>query len=203
MEANSVKRSDDMSGRIAIVRPGESPDPETNALLKELQEGWFGDIGMFGTIARIPTLLKRMVPVFEAFFAQGVVEPQLIELMRLKMGVINDCTYCLDVRAQGVDVRTKEAYVQSTRQPQAGDILTEREALAVCLGERLALDPHTVTDEFFEKLQAVFTDEEIVNLVFAGSIFNWGATFNIALHTTGDGLSGQRTDHSYVQVAVV
>jgi hypothetical protein len=47
-----------------------------------------------------------------------------------------------------------------------------------------------VTDEFFEKLRAVFTDEEIVNLVFAGSIFNWGATFNIALHTTVTALAG-------------
>ena len=38
-------------------------------------------------------------------------------------------------------------------EPQPGDNLTEREALAVSLAERIALDPHTVTDEFFDTLK--------------------------------------------------
>jgi hypothetical protein len=48
---------------------------------------------MFGVIGRRPELLKSVVPVFEAFFDKGLVEPHIFELMRVKTGQINDCTY--------------------------------------------------------------------------------------------------------------
>ena len=67
-------------------------------------------------------------------------------------------------------------------QPQPSDMLTPREALGVSLAERMALDPHTVTDEFFESLREHFTDDEIVEMVFACSIFNWGNKFNITMN---------------------
>ena len=44
--------------------------------------------------------------------------------------------------------------------------------------ERIALDPHTVTDEFFAELEKTFSEEEIV---FACGIFNWGNKFNITM----------------------
>jgi len=77
-------------------------------------------------------------------------------------------------------VGPKEAACAS-HQPQAGDELTDREALGVSLAERMALDPHTVTDEFFAKLTEHFTDDEIVEMVFACGIFNWGNKFNITM----------------------
>ncbi len=67
-------------------------------------------------------------------------------------------------------------------QPQPGDALTAREALAVSLAERIALDPHTVTDEFFDSLKEHFSEDEIVEMVFACSIFNWGNKFNITMN---------------------
>lgn len=68
-----------------------------------------------------------------------------------------------------------------THQPAAGDSLNDREALAVSLAERIALDPHTVTDEFFARLREHFTDDEIVEMVYACGIFNWGNKFNITM----------------------
>ncbi len=67
-------------------------------------------------------------------------------------------------------------------QPKAGDVLNDREALGVSLAERIALDPHTVTDDFFESLRQHFTDDEIVEMVFACGIFNWGNKFNITMN---------------------
>jgi len=67
-------------------------------------------------------------------------------------------------------------------QPQPGDVLNEREALAVSLAERMALDPHTVTDAFFESLKEHFSEDEIVEMAFACSIFNWGNKFNITMN---------------------
>lgn len=59
--------------------------------------------------------------------------------------------------------------------------LTPREAAAVKLAERMARDPHEVDDDFFAELRQHFTDEEIVELAFAASIFNWGNKFNITM----------------------
>ena len=83
------------------------------------------------------------------------------------------------------------------RQPQASDTLNEREAMAVSLAERIALDPHTVTDEFFESLRDHFTDDEIVEMVFACSIFNWGNKFNITMNLDSSPESAYPTGMEY------
>ena len=82
-------------------------------------------------------------------------------------------------------------------QPKAGDVLTDREALGVSLAERIALDPHTVTDDFFAQLQQHFSDDEIVEMVFACGIFNWGNKFNITMNMDSADESTYETDMQY------
>ncbi len=82
-----------MGTRIRPLQPGESPDPEANAILEDGRTGWWGDSAMFGTIARRPELLKSIVNVFASFFGPGKIEPHIHEMMRLKTGQINDCAY--------------------------------------------------------------------------------------------------------------
>jgi len=65
--------------------------------------------------------------------------------------------------------------------------LTTREALAVELAERIAGDPHSVTSEFWNSLKEEFSDDELVELSFACSIFNWGNKFNITMQLDTDG----------------
>ena len=172
-----------MSTRIKPLRSSESPDAQVNEILAGVEAGgWWADPAMFGTIAHRPELLKAIVPTFEAFFANGIVEPHIYELMRLKTGQINDCAYCMAVRTQGVKdtVQTKE-HAMLEHQPEPSDALNEREAVAIQLAERIALDPHTVDASFWEKLSGVFSNEEIVEMVFASGIFNWGNKFNITM----------------------
>jgi hypothetical protein len=82
-----------MPTRIKPLKPGESPDPEVNELIQSCADGWWEDTSMFGVIGRRPEALKTIVPVFVSFFANGIVEPHIHEMMRLKTGQINDCTY--------------------------------------------------------------------------------------------------------------
>jgi alkylhydroperoxidase family enzyme len=99
------------------------------------------------------------------------------------------------------EVSKREAECQK-HQPKAGDSLNEREAMAVSLAERVALDPHTVTDEFFSDLENVFSEEEIVEMVFACGIFNWGNKFNITMHMDSDSDSEYASDMAYRQEAI-
>ena len=82
-------------------------------------------------------------------------------------------------------------------QPKAGDALNEREALGISLAERIALDPHTVTDEFFAQLKEHFSEDEIVEMVFACSIFNWGNKFNITMNMDSADESEYHQDMEY------
>lgn len=88
-------------------------------------------------------------------------------------------------------------------QPEAGEVLNEREAVAVQLAERIALDPHTVDDAFFAKTKRQFSDDEIVELVFACGIFNWGNKFNITMHLDSDEASEYAKGLSYRQESLV
>jgi alkylhydroperoxidase family enzyme len=166
--------------RFQPIKAGASPDPQVNLLLEGAKNGWWKDTAMFGLIARQPALLKTIVPVFEAFFAGGRIPAQTLEMMRLKTGEINDCTYCKAVRCES----TREA-IAAKESAIFGeidfDVLPLDEALAVQLAEYMAGDPNYIPDGFFEKLQTVYTEDQIIELVFAASIFNWGNKFNITM----------------------
>ena len=166
--------------RCKAIQPGQSTDPEVNKLLEGARDGWWKDTSMFGTIGRQPSLLKAIVPVFESFFGGGRIPPHVFEMMRLKTGEINDCTYCKEVRTEGVRevVKEKESAI-------FGEVDFDRlpldEALAVQLAEYIAGDPNYIPDGFFEKLGKVYSEEQIVELVFACGIFNFGNKFNITM----------------------
>ncbi len=68
------------------------------------------------------------------------------------------------------------------------DELPRREGLAVALAQRMAADPHSVTGEFWDELKQVFTEDELVEMVFACGIFNWGNKFNITMQLDTDGV---------------
>jgi alkylhydroperoxidase family enzyme len=169
-----------MSNLIQPIKCGESSDSAVNDLLQQARDGWWKDGAMFGVLARQPSLLKTIVPVFEAFFMAGRFPPQLFELMRLKTGEINRCGYCATVRVAGIreQVAPKECAVLGKIDEKG---LSRREFLAVRLAEQMAGDPNSIADSFYLELKAEFSDEEIVELVFACAIFNFGNKFNITM----------------------
>ncbi len=87
----------------------------------------------------------------------------------------------------------------AVHQPQPGEHLSVREALGVSLAERIALDPHTVTDDFFAQLRQHFSDDEIVEMVYACGIFNWGNKFNITMNLDSSEESEYETGMTYRQ----
>lgn len=169
-----------MSSIVEPIKPGESEDAEVNKLLQDAVDGWWNDSAMFGAIAHQPDLLKTIIPVFAAFFMAGRIPPHMFELMRLKTGEINRCTYCATVRAAGIrdDVQPKE---EAVFRDIDADALTRREYLGVRLAEFMAGDPNYIPDSFYDELREEFTEAEIVELVFGCSIFNFGNKFNITM----------------------
>src|SRR5688500_8610720 len=173
-----------MSARIKSIAAGSSYDPAINSLIDFAKNG-FGDTQMFGLLARRPELLKRTASMFAYFLAGegGLIEPRLLELMRVRGAHLNACTYCATVRLQPVaeEVKAKEAAlgladvsgmtksqaIAALHDKMASGEFTSREAAAISLVDRLVVDPHSVDDTAFAMLRKHFSDEEIIELVCA------------------------------------
>ena len=195
-----------MSARIQSVAAGSSDDPAINSLIDFAKNG-FGDTQMFGLLARRPELLKRIASAFAYFLAGegGLIEPRLLELMRVRGAHLNACTYCATVRLQPVAdaVKAKEAAlgvcdisgmtksqaVKALRHKLKKGEFTPREAAAISLVDRIIVDPHSVNDALFAELRKHFSEEEIIELVCASSLFTWAGTLNtvVRLDTDPDG----------------
>ena len=131
----------------------------------------------------------------------GLIEPRLLELMRVRGAHLNACTYCATVRLQPVaeEVKAKEpalgvcdisGMTKSQAMAALRDTLkksefTPREAAAISL----VIDAHSVDDAVFAELHKHFSDEEIIELVCASSLFTWAGTLNtvVRLDTDPDG----------------
>lgn len=187
-----------MTARIQSLPAGSSQDPAVNAIVDFAKQG-FGDTQMFGLLARRPELLKRAAAMFAYFLGGqgGLIEPELLELMRLRGANLNACTYCATVRLQPVAsaVKPKEGALglrdissMTKSQAQAAlkdslktESLSPREAAAITLVDRLIVDPHGVDDKLFAELRRHFSEEEIIELICASSFFSWAGTLNTAL----------------------
>lgn len=159
----------DMSPRIEPIAPGESDDETVNQILTESAEGWYKDSAYFGAVAHQPRLLKRLVETFRLFPRSSSIDATTLELMRLRVAAVHGCAYCGTVRTWEVkdDIEPKEDAVFAD-QIQADD-LTRREELAVRVADFMSRDPHQFTDEFFDELCEVYSDEAIIEiLLFAG-----------------------------------
>jgi alkylhydroperoxidase family enzyme len=89
------------------------------------------------------------------------------EAARLRIAQINGCLFCLDWRTDrgdGVVVEDDfDAAVASWRDAGA-DVLDDRARLAAEYAERYALDHHGLDDDFWSRMSAAYSQQEIVEL---------------------------------------
>lgn len=148
----------------------EAVDEPTAKLLREAQKGWYEDAAYFGVMAHQPTLLDRVVALFEAFPQSDEIDPALLELMRLKIAQDHQCAYCGTVRTAEIrdEVAAKERALFANE--LENEMFTHRERLAVDLADRLSADPLSVDDAFFAGLRESFSDPELLELLLFASL---------------------------------
>ena len=79
--------------------------------------------------------------------------------------------------------------------------LSRREALAIELVDRMVADPHTVDERFFGQLKGSFSEDELIELVFAAALFIWGNHFNITMRVDTDPESAYPHNLAYAETA--
>lgn len=131
----------------------------------------------------------------EGAVAQSSLEPELLELVRLRASQINGCGYCVDMhakdaRAMGEDDQRLHLVAVWREAPCFSP--RERAALAWC--ESLTrLPDNDVPAPLFEQLSACFSPEEIVALTLAVVAINGWNRFAVSLRSpVGSYVSNRR-----------
>lgn len=93
------------------------------------------------------------------------------EAARLRVAQINGCMFCLDWRTDRDGETVPDWYMDEVARWRDSDRLDDRSRLAAEFAERFAQDHHGIDEEFWQRLRAEYTDEELVELSM--SVGSW------------------------------
>jgi AhpD family alkylhydroperoxidase len=131
-----------------------------------------------------PAAMEAMTSLEKAVRTSSL-EPELLELVKLRASQLNGCGYCVDMHTKdaeviGVDVQRLHLTVAWREAPCYS--ARERAALAWC--ESLTLLPGSdVPDDLYAELSSQFSSEEIVALTLAIVAINGWNRFAVGLRS--------------------
>jgi AhpD family alkylhydroperoxidase len=145
-----------------------------------------------------PEALRAMSGL-EGVVRESSLEPELLELVRMRASQLNGCAHCLDMHSKDARARgenEQRLYVLSVWRDAPFYSERERSALGWC--EALTLLPSSgVPDAVFEEVARRFDEEEIVALTLAIVAINGWNRFAIGLRSpVGHYVSPHRLKHA-------
>lgn len=111
----------------------------------------------------------RILVELENYIEKAGLEPDLVELVKLRASQINGCAYCIDMHTK--DARSRGESEQRLYEVSAwreAPFYSERERAALAWAEAVTLiSKDQVPDEIYESVKAHFTEKELVDLTLA------------------------------------
>lgn len=138
--------------------------------------------------ARLPrqAIPVKTIQALIAFSATLGIDPQLRELVNLRVSQINGCAFCMDMHSaalvqQGVPPRQLYALAGWR---EAHRLFDARERAALAWAEAVnAIPARSPSDDEFQEMKKHFNDTEIAQLTFAvGAIRTWNM-MNVSMRT--------------------
>lgn len=156
--------------RIEPIPWDDLPD-ETRAMMEAgTATGMYSTTVPLQIIAYSTAAMTAMHRQYEATFRKGVMEPRLVELLRLHSAQTASCDPCSSSRKDDSITDDDVACLLSPDSEQFG--LRERAALRFF--DQLAGDHHAIDDHTFRELAEVFTTAEIIEMAYLCSNFLGG-----------------------------
>ena len=98
-------------------------------------------------------------------YANHGLSERMFEACRMRVAQINGCPICLATRRpESTNAGVTEDIYSEVTNYRTSSLFDAREKLAIEYTEKFMLDHHSLSDDFFDRLHALFTDEEIMNL---------------------------------------
>ncbi|GAA2285939.1 carboxymuconolactone decarboxylase family protein [Streptomyces hawaiiensis] len=101
-------------------------------------------------------------------------EPELLELVRIRASQINGCAFCLDLHTRDARERGEtERRLHTLNAWRETPFFTERERAALALTEAVTLvHDGRVPDAVYAEAAAVFDENQIAALIWAATVIN-------------------------------
>lgn len=106
-----------------------------------------------------------------AVYADSTLGLREFEAARLRIAQINGCLFCQDWRTERDGVKVEEAFAGAVTDWRTTDAFDDRTRLAAEYAERYALDHHNLDEDFWARMTASYSQQEIVELSM--SIGSW------------------------------
>lgn len=160
--------------RMPLIEPQALPP-----FLKAVHDAAPPDNDLGRNFARVFGPHPDLVQAYQTFYhpwhtgAQGVLEPRLKELIRLRIATLNGCVLCKTVRMAPDVVSEDEAASGVDHADAAG--FTPRERAAIHFAEKMAVDHHSICDDDVAAMRGHFSDAEFLELsMMAGQYIGFG-----------------------------
>jgi alkylhydroperoxidase family enzyme len=119
-----------------------------------------------------PKMAAGMGALSEAVYGNTQLSVREREAARWTIALVNDCAVCQDTRARdGAAGGVDEGFYGEVADWRSSGTLSERERLAAEFAQRFALDHQAMDDEFWARLRATFTDDEVADLIICCGMF--------------------------------
>lgn len=123
--------------------------------------------------AKVPDLLQKMVDLNKAVEDSGF-DRHILHLVKLRASQINGCSYCVDMHVKEArkDGETEQR-IHLVSAWRESPLFSERERAALEWTEALTLLPQSrADDQYYQPLNAHFSDVEIVQLTLLIGVIN-------------------------------
>ncbi|MCZ6603622.1 MAG: peroxidase-related enzyme [Alphaproteobacteria bacterium] len=169
--------------RMRPLDPAEYGDLAEDFVLSEKAVGFVTN--NLRVMARRPEIARSVLALFGAVVMQGSVSKELKYLVSYMASFSAGCMYCAAHTGSG-SIRQGAAAekISAIWNYETSPLFDEAERAALRVAQLAAQTPNAVTDADFDALKAHFSDDEIVEIVSAISLFGFFNRFNDTIAMT-------------------
>jgi alkylhydroperoxidase family enzyme len=133
---------------------------------------------MFKTVAHAPTLALGFAALLKPLLSDGALPGWYKELIATRLSVLCGSEYATSGHAISAKQKgASDAQIAAVKSDFESGPLSDSEKLGLRCADRLHRSGRELDDEFYAKLKAVFTDQQIVELVATASVFEFFPRF--------------------------
>jgi alkylhydroperoxidase family enzyme len=159
--------------RLPLIEPEHLPP-----YMKMIHDATPADNWLGRHFARAFGANPELVEAYQAFYypwhtgAAGRLDPRLKELVRLRIATLNGCALCKATRMAPDTVTEDEA---ARGVDQGGTSFSAKEQAAIWFAEKMAVEHHAISDADVERMRALFSDAEFLELtMMTGQYIGFG-----------------------------
>jgi len=174
-------RENEAKSRIPMLERDQVP-PELGVLYDALLQQRGVVPNMFKTVANTPALALGFAALLKPLLSDGALPGWYKELVATRMSVLQGSNYA--VTAHSLSAKQKgatEAHIIAVTADFEGGPFSDAEKLGLRCADRLHHSAREIDDAFYAKLKAVYSDQQIVELVATAAVFEFFPRFVDAL----------------------